>query len=221
MFRLRDSNAAEDAVQETLLSALEAHDRYQGSSSERTWLVGILKHKIMDHYRRIGRSREVFAEDLKEDNFNPFEASGEWVGHWRADMAPSEWHLDAAGTLEKKEFWVTLNRCLSELPERMALVFTMREIDGLSTAEICDALQLSESNLWVLLHRARMRLRHSLEAEWVRGEPPQAKRTSLTSAERARSTAMTGLESAFKLVRGCLGMSVRFPEVFRLIGWSE
>ena len=110
--------AAEDAVQETLLSALQGHDKYQGSSSERTWLVGILKHKIMDHYRRIGRAREVFAEDLQEDNFNPFETSGEWVDHWRADMAPTDWHLDASATLEKKEFWITLNRCLSALPDR-------------------------------------------------------------------------------------------------------
>ena len=158
---------------------------------------------------------------MQEDNFHPFETSGEWVGHWRDDMAPTDWHLDASATLEKKEFWETLNRCLSELPERMALVFTMREIDGLGTAEICDALQLSENNLWVLLHRARLKLRHSLEAQWFRAEPPPVERTSRTSAKRARTTTMSGVERAYKFVQGCLGIAVRFPEVLRLIGWRE
>ena len=174
MFRLRDATAAEDAVQETLLAALQAHFRYQRRSSERTWLVGILKHKIIDHYRRIGWAREAFAFDLREDEYDPFERSGEWLGHWREDMAPTEWRLDPSATLEKKEFWEALDRSLSELPQRMALAFTLREIDGLSSEEVCDVLDLSRNNLWVLLHRARMRLRHSLDAELFRGQDPHS-----------------------------------------------
>jgi RNA polymerase sigma-70 factor (ECF subfamily) len=219
MFRLRDAVSAEDAVQETLLAALQAHERYQGNSSERTWLVGILKHKIIDHYRRIGRAREVRAFDLGEDEYDPFKRSGEWVGHWREDMAPTDWHLDASATLEKKEFWETLDRCLSDLPQ-MALAFTMREIDGLSSEEVCDVLDLSRNNLWVLLHRARLQLRHSLEAAWVRGEPPKVKRVSRPSTDQRQTMTIAGFGRVLKRAQAHLRVPVRFPGLLRLIGWS-
>jgi RNA polymerase sigma-70 factor (TIGR02943 family) len=221
MFRLRNATAAEDAVQETLLAALQASNRYQGSSSERTWLVEILKHKIIDHYRRIGRAREVRAFDLGEDEYDPFERSGEWEGHWREDMAPTDWHLDASATLEKKEFWETLDRCLSDLPQRTALAFTMREIDGLSSEEVCDVLDLSRNNLWVLLHRARLQLRYSLEAAWVRGEPPKVKRVSRRRTDQSQTMTFVGFERLLKRAQARLRVPVRFPGLLRLIGWSE
>src|SRR5215813_1731364 len=88
-FRLRDAAAAEDVVQETLLAALQS--KYGGHSSERTWLVGIVKHKIIDFYRKVYHSREVGCSDEKtqSENFDPFENSGEWIGHWRTEYAPS------------------------------------------------------------------------------------------------------------------------------------
>lgn len=221
MFRLRDASAAENVVQETLLAGLQSHNRYQGNSSERTWLVGILKHKILDYYRRISRAREVFGDDSMDDKYDPFETSGEWIGHWRTDMAPTDWQLDASQLLEKKEFWAILDRCLGELPERMATAFTLREIEGLSSEEVCDVLDLSRNNLWVLLHRARMRLRHSLEAEWVRGEPPKAERTPTAKAEPPRAAAIGGLERALKFMQANLRLPVRFPGMLRLNGWSE
>ena len=172
MFRLRDAAAAEDAVQETLLAALQSDNRFAGRSSERTWLVGILKHKIIDHYRRIGRGHEVAYEgDATYGEFDPFEKTGEWAGHWRADLAPTNWQFDASATLEKKEFWETLDRCLAELPKRTAMAFVLREVDGLSSEEVCDLLDLSRSNLWVMLHRARLKLRNALETEWFGGNP--------------------------------------------------
>lgn len=169
IFRLREAGAAEDAVQETLLAALQSYNRFNGSSSERTWLVGILKHKIVDLYRRIGRGPEISCVDAAGyEELGVFEKSGEWAGHWLPNCAPTNWQLDAYATLERKEFWETLDRCLGELPKRMATAFILREIDGFSSEEICDLLSLSHSNLWVMLHRARLKLRNSLEAEWFR-----------------------------------------------------
>ncbi|MGH9929354.1 MAG: sigma-70 family RNA polymerase sigma factor [Pyrinomonadaceae bacterium] len=172
IFRLRDAAAAEDAVQETLLAALQSNNRFAGRSSERTWLIGILKHKIIDLYRRIRSNHEVGYEgDATNREFDAFEKTGEWAGHWRTELAPSNWQLDASATLERKEFWETLDRCLAELPRRTAMAFVLREVDGLSSEEICALLNLSRNNLWVMLHRARLKLRNSLEAEWFRSDP--------------------------------------------------
>jgi len=165
LLRVRDTSAAEDLLQETLLAALHSHNRFVGRSSERTWLVGILIHKIIDHYRNVSRAREIWKDEMQLQDYNPFETAGQWAGHWRADLAPTAWQLDS-DTLEKKEFWESLNRCLSELPPRMAMAFTLREIDGLSSEEVCDVLNVSQNNLGVMLHRARLKLRSSLEAEW-------------------------------------------------------
>lgn len=171
MFRLRDQHAAEDAVQETLLAGLQSRERFDGRSSERTWLVGILKHKVVDHYRKVGNAREVsWQSESSTDDFEPFERTGEWIGHWRAEFAPTNWEPDAFAMLERKDFWSTLDRCLAKLPEKTAIAFVMREIDGFSSEEICDVLDLSRNNLWVMLHRARMKLRDSLDIEWFRNQ---------------------------------------------------
>lgn len=161
LLRLRDPKLAEDAVQETLLAALQARDRFSGQSAERSWLIGILKHKIIDYFRK--RSRESSIDDAAE-----FEEEMEGVfdenGHWKRDeTGPAEWNLDPGLLLERKEFWIALDRCLSKLPARMAHVFALREIDSVSGDEVCQALKLSASNLWVLMHRARMQLRKCLE----------------------------------------------------------
>ena len=172
MFRLRNATLAEDLVQETLLAALQSRDRYRGNSQERTWLVGILKHKILDHFRKVGRNREVSEGDGPTgDDYHPFDKTGEWVGHWTTKQAPRDWQLDASYILEKKEFWESFSRCLAELPEKTASAFTLREVEGLSSDEICEILKLSRSNLWVMLHRARLKLRRSLEADWFRSTP--------------------------------------------------
>jgi hypothetical protein len=136
-------------------------------------------------------------------------------------MAPTDWQLDASATLEKKEFWMTLDKCLSELPHWMALAFTMREIDGLSSEEVCDVLDLSRNNLWVLLHRARLQLRHSLEAACVRGEPPKVKRFSRPRTDQNQTMTITGFERLLKRAHARLQVPVRFPGLLRLIGWSE
>lgn len=171
MVRLRDRAQAEDLVQDTLLAALQGYAKFGGRSSERTWLVGILKHKIADHFRRT--SREMRAPGVEGEIFEHpeyFRDSGEWVGHWTPEAAPSEWTDTPATELERAEFWRVFDACLAPLPERIATAFTLREIDGESTEAICEALGITTNNLWVMLHRARMHLRACIERNWFRGK---------------------------------------------------
>ena len=154
--RLHNQAAAEDLVQETLLSAFESYQRFSGNSSEKTWLTGILKHKIIDYYRRA--SREIVWETDETDFFDE-------SGRWRE--SPADWNATPESLLERKEFQTILQKCLSDLPENLATVFTLREIQGLKTKEICEILNISPNNLWVLLHRARLQLRQAIENKWL------------------------------------------------------
>ena len=171
--RVRDAAVAEDLLQETLLAAMGSYQGHEGRSSERTWLVGIMRHKIVDHFRRVARTPEFPAEN-SDGEIDFFERQGPWLGHWREDQAPVSWPVDAVTLLESREFWETLERCLARLSPQMAAAFTLREIEGHSSSEICDILGVTPSNLWVLLHRGRAKLRYLLEAEWFRGHRPAA-----------------------------------------------
>lgn len=165
--RVRDSEVAQDLVQETFVAALEARDRFAGRSPEKSWLVGILKHKLSDHFRKT--SRECVPDDAGQlEDAREDEGVFDQNGHWKSNLtAPKEWPSDPSRLVEQKEFWRALNRGLSELSPRMARVFRLREVDGLSTEEICRLLNISSANLFVILHRARMHLRHSLESHLV------------------------------------------------------
>jgi len=167
LMRLRDPAIVEDLVQETFLAALQARHNFAGQSSEKTWLVGILKHKIIDHFRRINRERPVNdVESLPDESEELFEVTGLWAGHWKAEMGPTEWATDPGRVVEQMEFWKVFEGCLSELPARTASAFTLREMDGLTSEEICKVLNISATNLWVMLHRARAQLRRCLEVNW-------------------------------------------------------
>ena len=159
MFRVRDESVAEDLVQETFLAALQGIDKFSGKSSERTWLTGILKHKIIDHFRKMNRYVSIDSnnDDSADENF--FQTDG----HWQSEQAPTEWNASPSALVENKEFWQILNRGLSSLPPRIAAAFTLREIDGLSSEEVCRVLDISPNNLWVMLHRARTQLRRDME----------------------------------------------------------
>lgn len=168
--RLRNEAAAEDVVQETFLAALKARERFAGDSSERTWLVGILKHKVIDCIRR--RGRELTLEDpdvLPCERDGSIITEGEWVGHWDVfnDKGPVDWGSNPEAFLAKKEFWKKLQECLMALPPRMGQVYSLRELEELECAEVCKLLGITESNLWVILHRARMQLRRCLELNWI------------------------------------------------------
>ena len=159
--QLRPREAAEDAVQETLLAALGAEASYAGRADLRTWLTGILKHKIVDAIRRSSRERPLETED--EDGTDGLDALFNERGHWVEH--PEPW-ANPDGALQEKQFLAALQACLSRLPERTGRVFLLREHMGLDTAEICKELGLSATHCWVLLYRARMALRECLEKTW-------------------------------------------------------
>lgn len=168
--QLRDPAAAEDAVQETLLAAIQGAERFSGNSTVRTWLIGILKHKIIDHHRRASREqplREDDSELASEDLDAAFSADGHF-----AEM-PSDWGSPQQA-LEQSRFYDALERCMQGLPKNSARVFMLREVHGMPTEEICKELAISSTNCWVLLYRARMSLRACLEVGWF-GHPEATK----------------------------------------------
>jgi len=161
LLRLRDPRTAEDMVQETFLAALQARDNFAGRSSERTWLVGILKHKILNHLCRNSRERPISDVESPVDRMEEF-----FDDRGRLKATATEWATDPSRVFEQKEFWEVLQRCLSRLPVRLSEAFLLREMDELSSEEICNVLNVSVTNLRVMLHRARLRLRLCLELNW-------------------------------------------------------
>ncbi len=162
LLRVKDPAVAEDLVQETFLSALKGIDRFRGGSSLRTWLVGILKHKIIDLYRK--NRPEVLSADMAE---LPGESEADKLERARSRPGtPRDWVGEPAKLMENKEFWHTLQGCLSDLPDNHRQAFSLREIDGVKGDEICKILNITSTNLWVILHRARNKLRACLDAKW-------------------------------------------------------
>lgn len=159
--QLRDAAAAEDAVQEALLAALAGEAGFAGRANLRTWLTGILKHKIVDIIRR--QAREPALPHEAEDGLEEFDALFERNGHWAG--RPAGWG-DPDGALEERQFFRALELCLERLPARTARAFMLREHLGLETAEICKELDITPTHCWVLLYRARMTLRECLQQTW-------------------------------------------------------
>jgi RNA polymerase sigma-70 factor (TIGR02943 family) len=161
LLRLRNSELAEEKVQETFVGALQTQERFQGKASERTWLTSILKRRIFDHFRKISRERafdNTLLEKVSLDSL--FDRKGNWI------TGQSKWTSNPGESLEQKEFLETFQICLSGLDHRLAQVFVLREMEGLTTQEICDLINISATNLGVMLYRARMRLRCCLELKW-------------------------------------------------------
>jgi len=161
MLRVRDRDRAEELVQEAVLAAFRARDRFEGRSAERTWLIQILKNKIADFYRR--RRREVPATDVAaepEAAEDLFDHKGRW------ETKPVNWAGDPGALRESEEFLAVLRECMDGLPERQAEGFSLRVRDERTTDEVTNLLTLTRTNLGVLLHRARMKLRRCLEASW-------------------------------------------------------
>jgi RNA polymerase sigma-70 factor (ECF subfamily) len=159
--QLRDAAAAEDAVQETLLAALAGEASFGGRSNLRTWLTGILKHKIVDAVRRM--SRETALGGGGEEGSAEFDALFDERGHW-LEM-PSAWP-DPDASLTQKQFFAILEDCLAKLPAKTSQAFMMREHLGFETPEICKELAVTPTHCWVLLHRARLALRMCLDMNW-------------------------------------------------------
>lgn len=159
---------AEDLVQETFLSALRTKNNFKGLSTERTWLTSILKNKIIDHYRKASHTREKMLIDQNweiSSEQSPFNQEGPFKGHWKEGKGPSG--ADIEQMIEAKEFQIILEQCLAKLPEKWASAFALKLMEECESDEICKDLNISASNLWVILHRARIKIRECLEKKWI------------------------------------------------------
>lgn len=161
MFRVRRAELAEDLLQETLLSAIKGRETFSGNASVRTWLISILRRKIVDHFRKQTREATMMDVDSALDVTEQFFDS---KGLWR--VKPTKWNADPQQLLTDGEFWNAFNRCLSGLPSRTADTFCLRELEGLDSKDVCKVLKIEPSNLWTQLFRARMLLRKCLEENW-------------------------------------------------------
>jgi RNA polymerase sigma-70 factor (ECF subfamily) len=160
--QLRNTEHAEDAVQDALLAVLEKPNQFSGASSLRTYVIGILKFKIIDHLRASARTCQIdtLPDQSEDDVINDlFTANGHTIS------APNAWG-DPEATLHQQDFFNTMEICLEKLPPQNARVFMMREWLDLDTDEISKELNLSTTNLWVILYRARLRLRECLDINW-------------------------------------------------------
>ncbi len=166
LMRVRSEATAEDLVQETLLAGLKAVDRFSGKSTVRTWLVGILKHKIIDHFRKNRHEITTLNDDETAEDVLAYQFDQQ--GNWKINLI--EWGTPEK-SMDNEQFWVEFNNCLSRLPQRMADLLLLRTIDGLETEECCALLGFGTDNqLWVTLSRTRVKLRLCLETNWFSKE---------------------------------------------------
>ncbi len=158
---MHNASTAEDLVQETLLAALKARQQFAGRSSESTWLIGILKNKIMDHLRKAFREQATDLSTGLEDNIESEYFNS--TGHWRS--MPSIWnHPEQA--MEQTEFMKIFQECINGIPARQAEIFKFCELDGMSAKETSKVLDITTTNIWVALHRARLKLRDCIDKLW-------------------------------------------------------
>lgn len=160
--RVGKRDVAEDLVQDAFLAALSSSKEFEGRSKVQTWLIGILRHKILDHLRKASRRRESDARIREAESSSGSEFFHN--GHWRTPV--KNWSPPSSGSLEAAEFWQVLDDCQEKLPHKLESAFRMRDVEELSSDEICELLEISPGNLNVRLHRARLLLRDCLERRW-------------------------------------------------------
>ena len=162
--RVQSKEVAEDIVQETFIAGLKGLKSFKGKASELTWLISILKRKVIDHYRKKSSRKETVATEFSK----PFQKEGINEGHWIMERAPKEWASDLDDPINREEFRAILEQCLSFLPEKWKAVFVLKFIDDVNSDEVCKELGCTPSNLWVMLHRARLKLRECIEVKWLK-----------------------------------------------------
>ena len=160
--RVNNEAIAKDLVQETFFAGLKSAKNFEGKSTERTWLVSILKRKVIDHYRKIN-SKKGQAE-VKMNFYDEGENEGSWI----EERVPQTWKNEAEENIENEELKNQIDKCIDSLPEKYAMVFRMKTIQEFETDEICKELDITPSNLWVIIHRARTQLRNCMEKNWFK-----------------------------------------------------
>ena len=158
--RVSDTDIAQDIVQDTFYAGLKSMKNFKGEASERTWLISILKRKIIDHYRKIN-SKKGKAE-VRINYNSDSDSEGDWLEEQVADSV----EINAEETLINEELGVVILNCLGKLPDKQALIFKMKTIQGYDTEVICNELGITASNLWVIIHRARTAMAACLKNNW-------------------------------------------------------
>ncbi len=166
IYRVSEKIIAEDLVQDTFLAALSARDGFKGNASEKTWLTAILKKKILDHFRKRYRDTDKSAQKSNENIESMFfDEQGNWA------LMPQKWHQNPQIFHEQKEFMSVLTSCLGKMSPKQADAFRLKELFDADTEEICKVLQISTTNYWVVMHRARLQIRRCLENDWFEIDP--------------------------------------------------
>lgn len=158
--RVSDREIAQDLVQDTFLAALKSMKNFKGEASERTWLISILKRKVIDHYRKINSNKG------KAEVRITYNDDSESEGDWLEERVADPFDKTAEDTMENEELGEAIFNCLGKLPEKQADVFRMKTIEGLETEVICNELNITASNLWVIIHRARHAMADCLKENW-------------------------------------------------------
>lgn len=156
--RLRDAGAAEEAVQETFLAGIRYLDKYEGRGSQRAWLMTILRRKVIDHVRSRNKLEQSWAGET-----DPTALLFDENGRWKPGALPQ---MDPDSRLESRELWAIVKSCLEHLPQGQADVFVLSVMEEMKNQEICKELDISPSNLWVRLHRARLSLAKCVGSKW-------------------------------------------------------
>ena len=160
IIRVNNHEISKDLVQETFFSGLKSAKNFEGKATERTWLISILKRKIIDHYRK--KNSKKGQAEVRMNFYNDGENEGDWI----EERVPQSWDSEVEKKIENKELQHQIDLCVDKLPKKYAMVFRMKTIQEVDTEVICKELGISSSNLWVIIHRARMQLRKCLEDNW-------------------------------------------------------
>ncbi|MEO1484833.1 MAG: sigma-70 family RNA polymerase sigma factor [Bacteroidota bacterium] len=158
--RVSDPEIAKDLVQETFFAGLNSAKNYKGDAAERTWLIAILKRKVIDYYRK-SNSKKGKAEVRMGYNTD-VESEGDWLEEQVADP----FSKDGDKSIENEELGLAIEECIAKLPKKQSLVFKMKTVQGMSTEDICNELGINPSNLWVMIHRARTALMGCMNQTW-------------------------------------------------------
>lgn len=165
MLKTSNRETAEDLVQETFIAAIKAKDTFREASSEKTWLTAILKNKIIDHYRKKDVLKNV-STYLDETDASFADNFFHRNGHWKTGAMPHNWQENADGDINRAEFYRILQECIQKMPAKLVPVFTARFIDNEDSDIICKEFNITSSNYWVIIHRAKVLMRNCLEKNW-------------------------------------------------------
>lgn len=173
LMKTNNTEIAEDLVQDTFLSAIKAADNFKGESSEKTWLVRILQNKIIDYYRKkdiLKGTIDYLSGTEKSFDEHFFAPDDHSEAYWRKDAMPGHWKSDADAGINQEEFNKILEFCMKKLPAKLLPVFVSKYIEDEDADKICKDYELSSSNYWVILHRAKLLMRSCLEKNWFASE---------------------------------------------------